>query len=101
MNNNSANFNNNTLVKNYLERNNGTGTPEVLKINKYTTKSWVIGLFFIFLILTEIKGVCIAGSYVDSAHFFNLSTPSVIFGASFKIKVLSIFCSSLVLFINF
>ena len=59
MNNNSANFNNNTLVKNYLERNNGTGTPEVLKINKYTTKSWVIGLFFIFLIAVILSIIAI------------------------------------------
>ena len=29
--------------------------------------------------------------YIDSDHFFNLSTPSTTLGANFKIKLLSIF----------
>ena len=35
--------------------------------------------------------------YIDSDHFFNLSTPSTILGANFKIKSLSIFFPSLML----
>ena len=42
----------------------------------------------------------LGGIYIDSDHFFNLCVPSTILGANFKIKSLSIFFSSLVLFIN-
>ena len=51
-------------------------------------------------ILTKIDWVCIARFYIDSDHFFNLSTPSTILGANLLISSLSIFWLSSILFIN-
>lgn len=63
---NKSNYTNFTRVKNYLKKNNGNGKSEVLKINKYTTKKWVVGLFVIFAAAVILSIIAITKKDGDS-----------------------------------
>lgn len=71
---NKSNYNNFTRVTNYLKMNKGDGKSEVLKINKYTTKKWVVGLFVIFAAAVILSIIAITKKDGDSTDINSPTT---------------------------
>jgi|MEHZ01.3.fsa_nt_MEHZ010697488.1_5 hypothetical protein len=71
---NKSNFNNFTRVTNYLKMNKGDGKSEVLKINKYTTKKWIVGLFIVFATAVILSIIAITKKDGDST---DINCPAV------------------------